>query len=61
MPEFDSLAQKFFKAAADAKKAVYEEALSLAKTAGADTKHYLKVMDKIVNGAAEYIEKESKR
>ncbi|KAF8349122.1 thioredoxin-like protein [Amanita rubescens] len=55
LPEFDSLAQKFFEAATDAKKAVYQEALSLAKN------HYLKVMDKIVNGAAEYIEKESKR
>jgi len=61
LPEFDSLAQKFFEAATDAKKAVYQEALSLAKNVEADAKHYLKVMDKIVNGAAEYIEKESKR
>ncbi|KAK2460343.1 hypothetical protein APHAL10511_007732 [Amanita phalloides] len=61
LPEFDALAQRFFGAAADAKNNIYQEALKLAKNADVDSKHYLKAMEKIVGGTAEYIEKESKR
>ncbi|PFH52990.1 hypothetical protein AMATHDRAFT_138908 [Amanita thiersii Skay4041] len=59
--DFDDLALKFFVASADAKDAIYQEAMALAKTTRTEAKHYLKVMEKIVNGSVEYIEKESKR
>ena len=61
LPEFDVLAQKFFAAALDAKNTIYKEAKSLSEKVKGDAKNYVKVMDKIVNGSAEYIEKESKR
>ncbi|KAF8638249.1 hypothetical protein AX17_002271 [Amanita inopinata Kibby_2008] len=62
VPEFDALASKFFAAAAaDAKGAIYKEAVALAKGSEAKAQHYLKVMEKVVNGSAGYIEKESKR
>ncbi|KAH9481372.1 Protein disulfide-isomerase erp38 [Psilocybe cubensis] len=61
VPEFDSLAHKFFTAQSSARDAIYKEALSLAATTGAASKHYLRVMEKVANGSAEYIDKETKR
>ncbi|TFK75236.1 protein disulfide isomerase [Pluteus cervinus] len=59
--DFDVLAQKFFVAAADAKKAVYDEAVALAAIVGEASKHYIRVMEKVVNGSEAYLAKESKR
>ena len=61
MPSLDHLAHKFFIASAGARDSLYQEALNVAVTAGAASKHYLKVMEKVVNGTAGYVEKESKR
>lgn len=61
LPEFDALASKFFVATGAARDALYKEALELANTAGAASKHYLRVMEKVVNGSEAYLEKESKR
>ncbi|THV07431.1 protein disulfide isomerase [Dendrothele bispora CBS 962.96] len=59
--ELDALASKFFVAAGDAKNSIYQEALGLASSVGEGSKHYLRVMEKIVNGTENYIEKEAKR
>lgn len=61
LPEFDTLASKFFVATGAARDAVYKEALELASSAGAAGKHYLRIMEKVTNGTEAYIEKESKR
>ncbi|EIN04877.1 protein disulfide isomerase [Punctularia strigosozonata HHB-11173 SS5] len=61
LPEFDALASKFFVAAADARSSIYQEALALAKAGGETSKHYLRVMEKVVNGTEDYVQKESKR
>ncbi|KAM6504532.1 protein disulfide isomerase [Amanita muscaria] len=61
LEEFDALAQRFFAAAADVRKSIHEEATALAKETKAGAQHYLKVMGKIVNGSAEYLDKETKR
>jgi protein disulfide-isomerase A6 len=61
LPELDALASKFFVATGDARNAIYKEALSLAVAAGVTGKHYLKVMEKVVNGTEAYFEKEAKR
>ncbi|KZS88103.1 protein disulfide isomerase [Sistotremastrum niveocremeum HHB9708] len=61
IPTLDSLAAKFFTASAEAKSSVYQEAVSLASSAGATSQHYLKVMQKVVNGTNDYVEKESRR
>ena len=59
--ELDSLAQKFYTASSSARDSLYSEARELAATAGSAAKHYVRVMEKLVNGSAGYIEKESKR
>ena len=59
--ELDSLAQKFYTASSSARDSLYSEAQELAATAGSAAKHYVRVMEKLVNGSAGYIEKESKR
>jgi protein disulfide-isomerase A6 len=59
--EFDELAQKFFAATAATRKSIHKEAVALAKKTSADAKHYLKVMEKVVNGSVEYLDKERKR
>jgi protein disulfide-isomerase A6 len=43
VPSLDSLAARFASAAADARSAVYDEALLLQDTVGAGAKHYLRV------------------
>ncbi|KAI9439976.1 disulfide isomerase [Lactarius indigo] len=59
--DFDSLASKFFVATGAARDAVYKEAVSLAAQVGPAANHYLRVMEKVVNGSEDYITKESKR
>jgi len=59
--EFDALARKFFVATGSARNSIYKEAVALAGKAGTASKHYLRVMEKLVNGAEGYLEKESKR
>ncbi|KAF9471225.1 protein disulfide isomerase [Pholiota conissans] len=61
LAEFDTLAHKFFTAPADARDALYKDALQLAATSGTASKHYIRVMEKVVNGTAGYVEKETKR
>lgn len=61
VPTLDSLASKFFSASADAKSSVYQEAIAVAGSLGSQGQHYLKVMEKVVNGTEGYIEKESLR
>jgi len=61
LAEFDELAHQFFVATADARDALYKQATALAASAGAASKHYLRVMEKVVNGTEGYVEKETKR
>lgn len=59
--KLDTLAQKFYSASSSARDSLYSEALEIVATAGSAAKHYVRVMEKLANGSAEYIEKESKR
>ena len=61
LAELDALAQKFVEGASAARQAVFKEAGALAETIGAGAKHYLRVMEKVVNGSEEYVEKETNR
>ncbi|KAI0783773.1 protein disulfide isomerase [Abortiporus biennis] len=61
LPELDALAAKFFDATASARDSILKEASTIAATVGPAAKHYLRVMEKVVNGSDEYLEKESKR
>jgi len=58
---FDTLAQKFFTAAKDARHTIVKEAKALVASSGQEAKHYLKVMEKVVSTGEAYIEKETKR
>ncbi|KAG0706801.1 protein disulfide isomerase [Suillus ampliporus] len=59
--ELDTLAQKFLGAAGDARDSVYKEAVTLSGSPGETAKHYIRIMEKVVNDHESYIEKESKR
>jgi len=61
LPALDALAHKFFVAASDARASLLKEAVVLAETAGLVSKHYIRVMEKLVNGTEGYVEKEAKR
>ncbi|KAJ7593108.1 protein disulfide isomerase [Mycena floridula] len=61
LTEFDTLANKFFVATGDARDSIYKEALALAASGKATSKHYLRAMEKMVNGTEDYIVKEAKR
>jgi protein disulfide-isomerase A6 len=61
LPALDALAHKFFLAASDARASLLKEAVVLAETAGLVSKHYIRVMEKLVNGTEGYVEKEAKR
>ncbi|KAJ3855035.1 protein disulfide isomerase [Lentinula lateritia] len=61
LADFDVLANKFFTAPADLRDSIYKEALTLSSIVGDVSKHYLRVMEKMVNGTEAYYEKESKR
>lgn len=53
----DSIALKFLDATGEARGAIVREAHAL----GDSAKHYLKVMQKVIGGSEEYVEKEAKR
>jgi protein disulfide-isomerase A6 len=55
------LASKFFTATGAARDAIYKEASALAAQVGPAATHYVRVMEKVVNGKADYFTKESKR
>ncbi|KAI0754039.1 protein disulfide isomerase [Daedaleopsis nitida] len=61
LAELDELATKFFEETAAARQTLFKEASNLAATLGAGAKHYLRVMEKVVNGSEDYLEKESNR
>ena len=61
LEQLDALAAKFFEETAAARQTLLKEASDLASALGAGAKHYLRVMEKVVNGSEEYVEKESKR
>ncbi|KIK63079.1 hypothetical protein GYMLUDRAFT_222900 [Collybiopsis luxurians FD-317 M1] len=61
LAEFDALASKFYVASADLRDSIFKEAVSLSVNVGDAAKHYLRVMEKMVNGTEAYYEKESKR
>jgi protein disulfide-isomerase A6 len=60
-PEFDALASKFFTATGAARDSIYKEASALGAQVGPAAAHYIRVMEKVVNGKADYFSKESKR
>jgi hypothetical protein len=55
------LASKFFTATGAARDAIFKEASVLAAEVGPAATHYLRVMEKVINGTENYIAKESKR
>lgn len=59
--QLDDLASQFFMAAGDARTEIYKEASELAAEVGPAAKHYMRVMEKVVNGTEDYVSKESKR
>ncbi|KAG6332449.1 hypothetical protein ID866_6641 [Astraeus odoratus] len=61
LAELDTLAQRFVAATAGARDEIYKEAVALSEGVGSASKHYLRVMEKVVNDSEAYIEKESKR
>ncbi|KAG6877801.1 hypothetical protein C0993_003775 [Termitomyces sp. T159_Od127] len=61
LPEFDSLASKFFVAGAEARDSIFKEASVLAASVGATSKHYVRVMEKVVNDSETYVQKEASR
>ena len=61
LAELDVLASKFFSAAKDARNSIYEEAVIVADNIGSTSQHYLRAMQKLVNGTEGYLEKETAR
>ena len=61
LPDFDEIASKFYSAEESARQTILAEAATLAENVGPAAKHYLRVMEKVVNGTGDYLEKESKR
>ncbi|KAH9836151.1 protein disulfide isomerase [Rhodofomes roseus] len=61
LPELDTLASQFFAATGAARDTIYKDATALAASVGPAASHYVRVMEKVVNGSEEYVEKESKR
>lgn len=59
--ELDKLAQQFFTAAGSARKRIFKDASALSKKIGVTSKHYIRVMEKVVNGSNDYIHKELSR
>jgi protein disulfide-isomerase A6 len=57
----DTLASKFLAATEEIKNSIYKEAIDLAEAAGVTSKHYLRVMEKMLAGSEAYLDKELKR
>ncbi|KAI0353851.1 protein disulfide isomerase [Trametes cingulata] len=61
LEELDKLAAKFYEETAPTRQELLKQASELASTLGDAAKHYIRVMEKVVNGSEEYLEKESHR
>ncbi|EMD32246.1 hypothetical protein CERSUDRAFT_88243 [Gelatoporia subvermispora B] len=61
LPEFDTIASQFALAAGAARETLYKDAVALSETVGPAAKHYVRVMEKVVGGTENYVEKEAKR
>ncbi|KAI0765904.1 protein disulfide isomerase [Trametes elegans] len=61
LEKLDELAAKFYEQSAATRQELLKEATALASDLGATAKQYLRVMEKVVNGSEEYLEKETKR
>ncbi|OCH94004.1 protein disulfide isomerase [Obba rivulosa] len=61
LPDFDALASQFLLAAGAARDAIYKDAVALAEAVGPAAKQYVRVMEKVVSGSEDYVEKEAKR
>jgi protein disulfide-isomerase A6 len=59
--ELDTLARQFLASTAAKRDAIRQEASALVDSVGATYKHYLRVMEKLVKGSEEYLEKELSR
>ena len=60
-PEFDSMASRFVAANGATRDKLYSDAELLSGAFGTKYKYYLRVMEKVLNGSEDYIEKESNR
>lgn len=60
-PEIDSLASRFVAATGSARDTLFQDAQLFAGAFGQKYKYYLRVMEKVINGTEDYVEKESKR
>lgn len=59
--KLDELAAQFYLAPQDNRKPIYDEASTIAESAGIHGQQYLKVMQKVSNTSDEYVTKESAR
>ena len=59
--KLDALAQEFFSAVPESRKSIYELAVDVAGSSQEHAKHYIRVMEKVLNGTANYVEKETSR
>jgi protein disulfide-isomerase A6 len=59
--KLDALAQEFFSAVPESRKSIYESAVGAAGLSREYGKHYIRVMEKVLNGTADYVEKETAR
>lgn len=55
------MASRFVVGTADARDTLYKDAQLFARATGEKYKYYLKVMEKVLNGTEEYVEKEASR
>jgi len=57
----DELATQFFIGDAESRATIYKTATNLAAEVGDAAKHYVRAMEKVLNGTEDYVAKESKR
>jgi len=57
----DSFAAELFSALPTSRAKIYEDATATAKSLGASGAYYLRVMQKVIDGSEDYVEKETKR
>jgi len=55
------LASQFSAATDEVRDSIYKEASALATEGRATAKHYIRIMEKIINGSGDYLGKEAKR
>ena len=59
--ELDSLASRFVVATGAARDTIYKDAELFGRAFGKKYKYYTRVMEKVINGTENYVEKESSR